>query len=382
VLWLLNRVAPDFKTIADFRRDNRAAIGLVCRGFVQWCRLEGLLGAELVAIDGSKFAASSSPQRAWTVDQLKRQAAKLDKRIGEYLGQLDREDAAAPAEEMAPGKTRAALEALLRRRGDLLQAVVLMTGLGLSQVTLGDSDARLMRGARNGSVVGYNVQVAVDSQHGLIAHHEVTQATSDQNQLAVVAQGAKQALGVERLEVTADAGYGDAEQLKACEENAITPFVPHPRSVNTQGKYFDKSQFAYQPESDTYTCPAGGTLRYLSASVKKQAISYRGIACAACTMKPQCTKAEARWVTRHMHEDALDRAAARMKARPGIMKQRSALAEHPFAIIKAMMGYPRFLCRSLKAVAAEMDLSITAFNLKRVMNILGPRELIRRLARA
>jgi transposase len=162
----------------------------------------------------------------------------------------------------------------------------------------------------------------------------------------------------------------------------ITPFVPHPRSVNTQGKYFDKSQFAYQPESDTYTCPAGGTLRYLSASVKKQAISYRGIDCAACTVKPQCTKAEARWVTRHMHEDALDRAAARMKARPGIMKQRSALAEHPFAIIKAMMGYPRFLCRSLKAVAAEMDLSITAFNLKRVMNILGPRELIRRLARA
>jgi transposase len=382
VLWLLNRVAPDFKTIADFRRDNRPAIGLVCRGFVQYCRLEGLFGAELVAIDGSKFAASSSPQRAWTVDQLKRQAAKLDKRIGEYLAQLDREDAAAPASEVAPGKTRAALEALLRRRGDLLQAVVLMTGLGLSQVTLGDSDARLMRGARSGSVVGYNVQVAVDGQHGLIAHHAVTQATSDQNQLAAVAQGAKEALGVERLDVAADAGYGDAEQFKACEENAITPFVPHPRSVNTQGKYFAKSQFVYQPESDTYTCPAGGTMRYLSASAKKQAISYRGIDCADCAVKAQCTTAEARWLTRHMHEDALDRAAARMKMRPGIMKQRSALAEHPFAIIKAMMGYPRFLCRGLKAVAAEMDLSITAFNLKRVMTILGPRELIRRLARA
>lgn len=382
VLWLLNRVAPDFKTIADFRRDNRPAIGLVCRGFVQWCRLEGLLGAELVAIDGSKFTASSSPQRAWTVDQLKRQAAKLDKRIGEYLAQLDREDAAAPAEEMAPGKTRAALEALLRRRGDLLQAIVLMAGLGLSQVTLGDSDARLMRGAHGGSVVGYNVQVAVDSRHGLIAHHVVTQAASDQNQLAAVAQGAKQALGVEHLEVAADAGYGDAEQLKACEENAITPFVPHPRSVNTHGKYFDKSQFVYQPESNTYTCPAGGTLRYLSASTKKQAISYRGIDCASCAVKPQCTKAEARWVTRHVHEDVLDRAAARMKMRPGIMTLRSALAEHPFAIIKAMMGYPRFLCRGLKAVAAEMDLSITAFNLKRVMTILGPRELLRRLARA
>jgi transposase len=382
VLWLLNRVAPDFKTIADFRRDNRPAIGFVCRGFVQFCRLEGLFGAELVAIDGSKFAASSSPQRAWTVDQLKRQAAKLDKRIGEYLAQLDQEDAAAPTSEVAPGKTRAALEALLRRRGDLLQAVVLMTGLGLSQVTLGDSDARLMRGAHSGSVVGYNVQVAVDSRHGLIAHHEVTQATSDQNQLAAVAQGAKEALHVERLDVAADAGYGDAEQLKACEENAITPFVPHPRSVNTQGQYFAKSQFVYQPESDTYTCPAGGTMRYLSASAKKQAISYRGIDCAGCAVKPQCTTAEARWVTRHMHEDVLDRTAARMKLRPGIMKQRSALAEHPFAIIKAMMGYPRFLCRGLKAVAAEMNLSIIAFNLKRVMTILGPRELIRRLARA
>jgi hypothetical protein len=230
--------------------------------------------------------------------------------------------------------------------------------------------------------VGYNVQVAVDSRHGLIVHHAVTQATSDQNQLAAVAQGAKEALAVAGLDVTADAGYGDAEQLKACEENAITPFVPHPRSVNTQGKYFAKSQFVYQPESDTYTCPAGGTMRYLSASAKKQAISYRGIDCAGCAVKPQCTTAEARWLTRHMHEDALDRAAARMKMRPGIMKQRSALAEHPFAIIKAMMGYPRFLCRGLKAVAAEMDLSIIAFNLKRVMTILGPRELIRRLAAA
>ena len=382
LMWLTGRLAPDFKTIADFRRDNRAAIGLVCRGFVQYCRLEGLFGAELVAIDGSKFVASSSPQRAWTVDQLKREAAKLDKRIGEYLAQLDREDAGAGASEETPGKTRAALEALRRRRGDLLQALVFMAGLGLSQVTLGDGDARLMRGARGASVVGYNVQVAVDSRHGLIAYHAVTQATSDQNQLAAVAQGAKEALGVDRLEVAADAGYGDAEQLKACEESAITPFVPHPRSVNTHGKYFAKSQFVYQPERDTYRCPSGGTLRYLSASAKKQAISYRGIDCAGCASKPQCTKAEARWVTRHMHEDALERAAVRMKTRPGIMKQRSALAEHPFAIIKAMMGYPRFLCRGLKAVAAEMDLSITAFNLKRVMTILGPRELIRRLARA
>jgi transposase len=382
VLWLLNKLAPDFKTIADFRRDNRDAIGKVCRAFVQFCRGEGLFGAELVAIDGSKFAAQNSPQRASTVAQIEEEAKRLDERIGAYLAVLDEADAGEAAEEIAPGDTRAALVLLQARRADVAQALGLMEAMKLSQITLSDPDSQLMRRAQGGSVVGYNVQIAVDDRHGLIAHHAVTQDVSDQNQLAAVAQAAKEVLDCETLEVAADSGYADAEQIKHCEDAGITPFVPHPRSTNTKGDFFPKSQFVYEPEQDRYRCPAGEILRFHSASPQKQASNYVGVNCAGCALKSRCTNAKARWVTRHLYEEVLDRLAARMKTRPGIMKRRGALAEHPFGIIKAMMGVPRFLCRGLKAVAAEMDLSITAFNLKRAIAILGAGELIRRLAAA
>lgn len=381
VLWLLNRLAPDFKTIADFRRDNRVAIGRVCRHFVQFCRGEGLFGSELVAIDGSKFAAQNNPQHAHTVAQIEDEVKKLDKRIGRYLAALDETDADEAAEaEIAPGDTQAALERLRLRRADVAQALGLMEAMKLTQVTLSDPDSRLMRAARGGSVVGYNVQIAVDDRHGLIAHHAVTQDVSDQNQLAAVAQGAKQELGCETLEAVADSGYADAEQIKDCEDAGITAFVPHPRSTNTKGDFFPKSRFVYEPELNQYRCPAGETLRFHSASDKKQASNYVGVSCAGCALKSRCTNAAARWVTRHHYEEVLDRLAARMKERAAIMKRRAALAEHPFGIIKAMMGTARFLCRGLDAVAAEMSLSVLAFNLKRVIAVLGPAELLRRLA--
>jgi transposase len=377
VLWLLNRLAPDFKTIADFRRDNRDAVGKVCRAFVEFCRGQGLFGKELVAIDGSKFAAQNSGQKAYTTVQIEREGKRLDERIDKYLALLDAADAGEDA-EVALGDTRAALAALRDRRADVAQALGLMAEMHLTQFTASDPDARLMRTG----IVGYNVQIAVDDRHGLIAHHAVTQDVSDQNQLATVAQGAKQALGCDTLGAVADAGYADAEQIKDCEGEGITPFVPHPRSSNTQGPFFDKSQFVYEPEYDRYRCPAGRTLRFHSTSIKKQASNYVGVNCAGCVLKPSCTKAAARWVTRHYYEEVLDRLAGRLAEHPGMMKRRAALAEHPFGIIKAMMGVPRFLCRGLKAVTAEMNLSVLAFNLKRVIAILGPGELLRRLASA
>jgi len=381
VLWLLNRLAPDFKTIADFRRDNREAIGKVCRAFMQFCRGEGLFGAELVAIDGSKFAAQNNPQKAFTVAQVEREVKRLDERIEAYLAGLDAADASEET-QVAPGDARAALAALRDRRADVAQALGLMDAMKLSQVTLTDPDSRLMRASGGGSVVGYNVQIAVDARHGLIAHHGVTQDVSDQNQLAAVAQGAKEALGCDTLQGVADSGYADAEQIKQCEDGGVTPFVPHPRSTNTQGAFFDKSQFVYEPEQDRYRCPAGEVLRFHSASTKKQASNYVGVNCAGCALKPGCTKAAKRWVTRHLYEEELDRLAARMEAHPDMMKRRAALAEHPFGIIKAMMGYPRFLCRGLKAVTAEMNLCVLAFNLKRTIAILGTPELLKRLAPA
>ena len=381
VLWLLNRLQPDFKTIADFRRDNRDALVRVCRLFVQFCRHQGLFGSELVAVDGSKFGAQNSPQKAFTTAQIEREGKRLEERIGKHLAMMDAADAEEET-QVALGDTRAALAALRERRADVAQVLGLMGAMELSQVTLTDPDSRLMRASGGGSVVGYNVQIAVDDRHGLIAHHEVTQDVSDQNQLAAVAQGAKQALGCETLQAVADSGYADAEKIKECEDAGVTPFVPHPRSSNTQGPFFDKSQFVYEPEHDRYRCPAGQILRFHSASPKKQAINYVGVNCAGCALKPRCTKAKARWVTRHQYEEVLDRLAARLDEHPGMMKRRAALAEHPFGIIKAMMGVPRFLCRGLKAVTAEMALCVLAFNLKRVMAILGTKELLRRLAPA
>jgi transposase len=378
VLWLVNRVAPDFKTIADFRRDNREALTGVCRAFVQFCRHQGLFGAELVAIDGSKFAAQNSPQKAFTTTQLAQEAARLDKRIGVYLTAMDEADAAEET-EAAAGDVRAALAALRERRADVAQVLGLMGAMKLNQATLSDAESRLMRASGGGGVVGYNVQIAVDDRHGLIAHHEVTQDVTDQNQLAAVAQGAKAALGCEALQVAADSGYADAEQIKHCEDGGIIPFVPHPRSTNTHGPYFARSRFVYEPQQDQFRCPAGQVLRFHSASAKKQARSYLGINCAGCVLKRRCTKAKARTVTRHLYEDVLERLAVRMKAHPDIMRRRAGRAEHPFGIIKAMMGYPRFLCRGLKAVTTEMALSVTAFNLKRTLAILGTRELVQRL---
>src|SRR5262245_32404057 len=262
VLWLLNQLRPDFKTIADFRRDNREAIGRVCRAFVQFCRRQGLFGAELVAIDGSKFAGQNSPQRAFTTAQIEQEAERLDKRIVAYLAVLDESDAGEGSEEIPSGDAQAALEALRERRADVAQVLGLMGAMKLTQVTLNDPESRLMRAGRGGSIVGYNVQIAVDDRHGLIAHHAVTQDATDQNQLAAIAQGAKEALGCDRLQVVADSGYADAEQIKHCEDGQITPFVVHPRSTNTQGPFFDKSRFVYEPEEDRYRCPAGRILRF------------------------------------------------------------------------------------------------------------------------
>lgn len=378
VMWLLGKLRPDFKTIADFRRDNRKAIVAVCRALVQFCREAGLAGGELVAIDGTKVAGQNGRGRAWTAEQLKRAEQKTDKEIAFYLAQLDSADEAAPGGEPM-GDVQAALKMLRERKAEIAQSRVLMDGLEQTQVALTDLDARVMRSAHGGTVVGYNVQTAVDGKHGLIVHHEVTQATSDQHQLATVARAAKDALGVEKLDVVADAGYGVAEQIKRCEDAGITPYVPHPRSVNTTG-LFDKSRFVYDPKSDTYQCPAGRLLHNVGGSEVKRQTNYRARSCQGCVLKPRCTKRKVRWVTRNRDEDVLDRNHARMKLCRGIMKLRSALVEHPFGIIKDIWGAGRFLCRGLQMVRAEAALSVTAFNLRRLVTILGVQRLIERLA--
>ncbi len=392
LLWLLDRLAPDFKTIADFRRTNREAIGRVCRSLVLFLRGEGLIAGQCLAVDGSKFQADTSPQKAWTKSQLQKRIAGIDRQISDYLAEMDavdhRESTAADRPSDGPddksGKTgdvHATLAKLRAQKANLTQSVLLMDGTGQTQVIVGDGDARIMRTGK-GRIVGYNLQSAVDDAHGLIVHHDVTQATSDQNELHRVAKAAKDVLERTKIDVLADAGYADAQQIAACDADDITAFVPHPRSRNSHGEFFEKSDFDWDADRQHYICPAGNILSFENASRKNQSANYVANPkdCATCALKPRCTKADRRRVSRHLLEETLDKLAQRMADHPEAMGRRRSLVEHPFGILKHMMGTPRFLCRGLSAVKAEMALSVTAFNLKRAINILGTRNIIEKLS--
>lgn len=379
VMWLLRRLAPDFKTIADFRRDNGAAIVGACRAFVLFCRDQGLFAARLVALDGSKFRAAASAKRIVGRREIAQEAAHLDRRIADYLTGLDESDDNEPNE--APSATAAALEALRRRRAELDRMASRLDAEGRNTLVEGEADARPMGIGNGPKRPSYNVQTAVDADTGLILHHEVTTEPTDNRLLYPMAAAAKGALAVDALTVVADAGYSNGKDAAACEREGITPCVPANRSTNNQGDgtFFDRSTFLYQPESDTYTCPAGRRLVRKQFMRRDNCILYAAQDCSGCALKPRCTSAERRLLTRHFHEDALQRMNARLEADPDLMRQRRCAAEHPFGTIKRMTAGGRFLTRGITKVKAETALSVLAYNILRAINLIGPLDLRARL---
>lgn len=380
-MWLMRRLAPDFKTIADFRRDNGPALVSTCRAFVLFCRDQGLFAARLVALDGSKFQAAASPRRIMGRQDIKAEAARLDRRIADYLADLDAHDAAEP-EETSREATLAALELLEERRRNLDAMTARLAAAGRQSLVEGEPDARPMRMARGGKPPCYNVQTAVDADTGLILHHEVTTEATDSRLLHPMAKAAKEAIRAETLTVVADAGFSSGVAAAFCEADGITPCVPVKRSPNTEGDgtLFDRSLFIYQPETDTYCCPAGRTMVRVKVIKRDHAILYASKNCSACALKAGCTLAARRMVQRHMHEDARGRMHARIEADPSLMRQRRCAAEHPFGTIKRMTAGGRFLTRGLNKVRAEAALSVLAYNLLRVTNLLGAATLAARLA--
>jgi transposase len=384
VMWLLGKLAPDFKTVADFRRVNGDAFVRVCRAFVRFCAKADLLGGELVAIDGSKFQAVSSKRGVVTARALEEQSRQLDSRIGQYLKSLDeadREEHEAPINREA---VKAALTELRHRKADGETARAALKELNDSQHVIGEDEARLMRTA-HGQAVAYNVQSAVDARHGLIVHHEVTHEGNDQNSLEPVAKAAQQVLGGGSLTVVADAGYANLTQFAACEAAGITPYVALKPGVNNQGdgRLYQPTDFRYDAKTDTYRCPADKVLALKQVNQTEFCRIYaaRHADCAGCAHKPNCTQAARRFVRRHIHADALERMTARLAATPGMMRRRQALAEHPFGQIKCwVMGDGRFLLKGLSGARTEMALAVLARNMKRVMNILGNQNLITQLA--
>jgi transposase len=380
LMWLLGRLAPDHKTIAEFRRLNGKGVRGACASFVRFCRHAGLLGGHWVAIDGSKFQAVASREKALTRDQLARERAQAEQRVAQYLAELDASDKHEGEALVSEERLRAALDALDQL--DTTQA--LMEQLGQSQYVDGEPDAKIMR-TTSGSQVAYNVQTAVDAQSALIVAHDVTSEATDNRSLEPMAKAAKEALGVQTLKVAADAGYSSGEQAAACEASGIEPFVPPNRSENTHGggTLFDASEFTYDAKSDTYRCPANQLLRRKQLMRANRAVVYTTEGCGRCRLKSQCTLGRQRHILRHLFEDALQRMRRRIEEHPEAMKLRRATAEHPFGTIKyQIFGNPRFLVRSRWAAGTEMALAVLVYNLKRAGNLLGNGGLLKQLAAA
>ncbi len=374
LMWLLGRLAPDFKTIADFRKDNTKAIRKVCREFVMICRKLHLFSEAMVAIDGSKFKADNNRDRNYTRAKLKRRRELIDDSIERYLGQIasaDRLDAA-----IAKHKTERLENKIEKLKQEIERLNTIEDQLKASpdqQISLTDPDARSMISGGNG-IVGYNVQTAVDTKHHLIVAHEVTNVGNDRSQLTNMATQAKTALGVETLTAITDRGYYKGEEIKSCGEAGVTVYLPKSETSNNQAKgLFGKRDFIYKPEDDEYECPAGerAIFRFQRKEKGKEIRRYWSSACVRCSMKPRCTTGQYRRISRWEHEAVLDDLETRLNQAPEMMKIRRETVEHPFGTLKYWMGYTHFQMRTLERVSAEMSLHVLAYNLKRVMNIMG-----------
>ena len=382
VMWLLGRLVPDHKTVADFRKDSGHAIRKVCARFVELCREMGLLATASVAIDGSKFKAVNNRDRNFTRAKLERRRAQLEESVTRYLSQLDTADRQEPSEGLVTKTTR--LKEKLTKLGEEMQRLdgleTRMLAAPDQQISLTDPDSRSMATSGRGSgVVGYNVQVAVDTEHHLIVTHEVTNVGTDRSQLAHMAKETKAALEANTLDVVADRGYFNSEEILACEEAGITVTLPKPMTSNSKAEgRFGKQDFRYMAEEDIYVCPAGERLTYHYTNEENGLVlrRYWTNACQSCAIKQSCTTGKERRVTRWEHENLLEAVQRRLDEHPEKMRQRRETVEHPFGTIKARMGATHFLMKTLPRVAAEMALHVLAYNLTRVMNIMGPGRLI------
>jgi transposase len=383
VMWLIGRLAPDHKTIADFRKDNGAAIRKVCAKFIALCRQMGLLQTPSVAIDGSKFKAVNNRDRNFTHAKMARRMAQIEESVGRYLRQLDSADRQEPSEAISIKTTRIK-EKIARLKQEMSRLEVLdaqMRNTPDQQISLTDPDSRSMATSGRGSgVVGYNVQVAVDTEHHLIVAHEVINVGNDRGQLARMSKQAKEVLEVDKLEAVADRGYFDGEEILACEEAGVAVTLPKPMTSNAKAEgRFGKQDFAYLPDEDVYRCPSGQLLPYHYTNVEHGMTLRRywsTAACQGCAIKSQCTPSKERRITRWEHEHVVEEVQRRLDSNPDAMRTRRETVEHPFGTIKARMGATHFLMKRLRNVAAEMALHVLAYNLTRVMNIVGKPSLI------
>ena len=384
VIWLLRHLKPDFKTIADFRRNNRNAFRPVFRQFVLLCRQLDLFGRELLAVDGTRIKAVNNKDRNFTRASLTEFIKLADAKLDDYLQRLDQSDAAESATGGSRVKNLAEKIAAIRERRTRCQDMLAhLDQTGEDQISLTDPDSRAMA-AHTRVAVGYNVQVTVDTKHKLIVEQQVTNQVVDMGLLTQTAEPAKEVLDVEKIAVVADKGYFKIEDIEACEKAGIEPYVPRPqRGPSVKAGLFRKDEFQYDAVSDSFLCPAGQRLHAYSFSLLRglKKINYANkLACDDCAIRSRCTGSRFRTVSRLENEAVLDRMQARLAKRPAILDQRRESAEHPFGTIKQWMNQGAFLMRGLEKVRAEFSLTALAYNLRRVLNLVGFTELMAALA--
>jgi transposase len=381
MMWLTGRLAPDFKTIADFRKDNGPAIRATCRRFIELCRRLDLFAHAVAAIDVSKFKAVNTRDKNFTKAKLKKRMEQVEASIERYMAALETADR--QEGELAQAKSVRLKDKIASLREQMKSFESLEKEVRAApdqQLSLTDPDARSMATSGRGSgIVGYNVQTAVDTKHHLIVAHEVTNVGHDRDQLTNMAGHAKAAMGVEALDVLADRGYFEGDEVRACEAIGVTPYVPRPMTSPAKAKgRFGKQDFTYVAEDDVYRCPAGETLtyRYTSDEAGKMMRSYWTTKCADCPLRSRCTSGQQRRIKRWEHEAVIEAMQDRLDRAPNAMRIRKATVEHPFGTLKAWMGATHFKTKTLEKVKTEMSLHVLAYNLKRVIAILGPQPLM------
>jgi transposase len=381
LMWLTGRLMPDFKTIADFRKDNGAAIRAVCRQFMVLCRRLNLFTEAVIAVDGSKFKAVNNRDKNFTANKIQRRMEQIEASIGRYMAAMDAADR--QEGEVAQAKSArlkdkiASLKQQMQQFRELQQAVQAAPG---RQISLTDPDARSMATSGKGTgIVGYNVQTAVDAKHHLIVAHEVTNHGHDRDQLSNMGRLAQAATNREMLTIIADRGYFKGEEILACEETGITPLLPKPLTSGAKAEgRFGKQDFIYSAAEDEYRCPAGQRLTWRFNNVEHGLTlrHYWTSACANCSLKRQCTTGKERRIKRWEHEAVIDAMQQRLDQAPDTMRIRRQTVEHPFGTLKAWMGATHFLTKTLNRVSTEISLHVLAYNLKRVIAILGVEPLV------
>jgi transposase len=380
VIWLLRHLKPDFKTIADFRSGNRNAFRPVFRQFVLLCRELDLFGRELLAVDGTRIKAVNNKDRNFTRASLTKFIELADAKLDDYLQRLDQSDAI----EHKTGGSRVRnlaekIAAIRKRRTRCKDMLAELDRTGEDQISLTDPDSRAMA-AHTHVAVGYNAQIAVDTRHKLIVEQQVTNQVIDMGLLAQTAEPAKEVLGVETIAVVADKGYFKIEDIEACEKAAIVPYVPRPqRGPSVKAGLFRKDEFSYDAASDSYVCPAGQRLHPYSSSLLRSLTKtnyVNKLACDDCAIRSRCTGGKFRTVSRLENEAVLDRMQARLAKHPDVLDRRRETVEHPFGTIKQWMNQGAFLMRGLDKVRAEFSLTALAYNLRRVLNIVGVADLM------